>query len=109
MCSGPSELHLLVGTNMCNSPNQDLFKPIKTGYMHKLGGQGMLKNWKKRWFVLKHDGCLYYYKTQEVCNSPTCPLYLCPFSDRLLHPFTLFSQEDRIFISLIFSLLMLFE
>ncbi|PIK58152.1 hypothetical protein BSL78_04952 [Apostichopus japonicus] len=62
---GPSELHLLVGTNMCNSPNQDLFKPIKTGYMHKLGGQGMLKNWKKRWFVLKHDGCLYYYKTQE--------------------------------------------
>lgn len=63
--TGPPELHLLVGTNMCNSPNQDLYKPIKTGYMHKLGGQGMLKNWKKRWFVLKHDGCLYYYKTKD--------------------------------------------
>ena len=27
-----------------------------------------MKNWKKRWFVL-HDGNLYYYKTEVLCQT----------------------------------------
>ena len=33
----------------------------KEGYLTKLGGR--VKNWKRRWFVLR-DGKLYYYKTE---------------------------------------------
>ena len=34
-----------------------------SGYLFKLGGTGITpKNWRKRWCVLRHDRCLYYYK-----------------------------------------------
>ena len=46
----------------------EAIKPVLTGYLWKLGGSGMLRSWKKRWFVLKHDNVLYYYKTNEVSD-----------------------------------------
>ena len=41
-------------------------EPICCGYLVKQGGSGFLKNWRRRWFILKDDHCLYYYKTDKV-------------------------------------------
>jgi hypothetical protein len=42
---------------------------IKQGFLTKQGGaRGGLKNWKRRWVVLKQD-CLYYYKTKPPESS----------------------------------------
>ena len=42
--------------------------PLLCGYLMKQAGAGVLKNftWRKRWFILKQDHCLYYYKSEEV-------------------------------------------
>lgn len=32
---------------------------IKSGYMHKCGKS--VRSWKRRWFILKQNGYLYYY------------------------------------------------
>ncbi|XP_033127668.1 uncharacterized protein LOC117125310 isoform X2 [Anneissia japonica] len=58
-------LTLVVGTNVCNSLNLRSDQSVMSGYMYKRGGSGLLQTWKKRWFVLKHDNCLYYYKTSK--------------------------------------------
>ncbi|XP_022083381.1 LOW QUALITY PROTEIN: uncharacterized protein LOC110975307 [Acanthaster planci] len=63
--SGHDPLDLVVGTNVCNTLNLYAEKPVMCGYLHKLGGAGMIRTWKKRWFVLKYDNCLYYYKTED--------------------------------------------
>lgn len=39
---------------------------IFASYMYELVNQ-TLSRWKKRWFVLKTDNCLYSYKNQKVC------------------------------------------
>uniref|UniRef100_T1JA48 PH domain-containing protein n=1 Tax=Strigamia maritima TaxID=126957 RepID=T1JA48_STRMM len=39
-------------------------KPIYTGFLYRLGGIAP-KKWHLRWFVLKQDNCLYYYKAKE--------------------------------------------
>lgn len=36
--------------------------PIKKGWMKKLGRKGMIKNWKKRFFVLNRGVITYYEK-----------------------------------------------
>jgi len=41
---------------------------IKKGWMKKQGRSGVVKNWKKRFFVL-HDGKVSYY-TDEIENHP---------------------------------------
>lgn len=42
------------------------YKTLHCGYLMKLGGTGFTpKNWRKRWFVLRSDNCLYYYKKEE--------------------------------------------
>lgn len=43
--------------------------PLYSGYLWKLSGyaSGNLTNkWIRRWFVLKENNCLYYYKTDSV-------------------------------------------
>eukprot|EP00053_Salpingoeca_punica_P007533 m.68704 g.68704 ORF g.68704 m.68704 type:complete len:518 (+) comp14194_c0_seq1:74-1627(+) len=40
---------------------------VKKGYLTKLGA--VVKNWKKRFFVLTEGGCLYYYK-DDGSNPP---------------------------------------
>lgn len=38
---------------------------LYSAYMYKLTNS-VLNIWKKRWFVLKSDNCLYYFKTNTV-------------------------------------------
>lgn len=46
--------------------NNDFDKTIKEGYLEKQGA--VVKNWKRRYFILK-KGFLYYYKEKEVNQS----------------------------------------
>ncbi|XP_026526766.1 uncharacterized protein LOC113414213 [Notechis scutatus] len=60
---GPDILNLLVGSDISRCPN--IPRPTCRGYLHKRTYSGILKGWRKRWFVLKHDGSLYYYKHKK--------------------------------------------
>ncbi|XP_058023034.1 NAD-capped RNA hydrolase NUDT12 isoform X1 [Ahaetulla prasina] len=60
---GPDILNLLVGSDISRCPN--IPRPTCRGYLHKQTHSGILKGWRKRWFVLKHDGSLYYYKHKK--------------------------------------------
>uniref|UniRef100_H3B6H9 PDZ and pleckstrin homology domains 1 n=1 Tax=Latimeria chalumnae TaxID=7897 RepID=H3B6H9_LATCH len=60
---GPEILTLVVGSDISRCPNTP--RPACRGYLHKRTQSGFLKGWRKRWFVLKHDGCLYYYKNKK--------------------------------------------
>lgn len=47
---------------------------ICSGYLWKLGGYASgtpTNKWIRRWFALKKDNCLYYYKTDSVSPSAT--------------------------------------
>ncbi|XP_023931803.1 uncharacterized protein LOC106176737 [Lingula anatina] len=44
--------------------SRDSKVPMLTGYLLKQSSN-YIKSWKKRWFVLKQDNCLYYYKTEK--------------------------------------------
>ncbi|GAM26659.1 hypothetical protein SAMD00019534_098340 [Acytostelium subglobosum LB1] len=37
----------------------------KNGYLKKLGGKGISKNWRRRYFVLTESGILYYFKQRN--------------------------------------------
>ncbi|GAB1599357.1 uncharacterized protein LOC106868868 [Argonauta hians] len=54
-------------SNVCYS--RDLEAPLMTGYMLKLGNSHLpllrKASWRKRWFVLRRDNCLYYYKSEK--------------------------------------------
>ncbi|XP_060092551.1 uncharacterized protein LOC132570134 [Heteronotia binoei] len=60
---GPDILTMLVGSDISRYPNTP--RPTCRGYLHKRTQSGILKGWRKRWFVLKHDGYLYYYKHKK--------------------------------------------
>ncbi|KAK6494536.1 hypothetical protein HHUSO_G1130 [Huso huso] len=60
---GPDTLILVIGSDISKCPNTP--KPACRGYLHKRTQSGFLKGWRKRWFVLKHDGCFYYYKHKK--------------------------------------------
>lgn len=54
-------------------------EPLYSGYLWKLGGyaSGTPSNkWIRRWFTLKADNCLYYYKTDSVSNKIVGILFL---------------------------------
>ena len=50
--------------------------PICAGYLYKLGAahntcEGpptISRRWHRRWFALKKDHCLYYYKSETVSS-----------------------------------------
>ncbi|XP_007526877.2 uncharacterized protein PDZPH1 [Erinaceus europaeus] len=60
---GPDILTLMVGSDISRCPNTPW--PTCRGYLHKRTHSGFLKGWRKRWFVLKHDGCLHYYRHKK--------------------------------------------
>uniref|UniRef100_A0A8C7X410 PDZ and pleckstrin homology domains 1 n=2 Tax=Oryzias sinensis TaxID=183150 RepID=A0A8C7X410_9TELE len=57
---GPDVLTLTIGSDIGRGPNTP--RPPCRGYLHKRTQSGLIKGWRKRWFVLTHDCCLYYYK-----------------------------------------------
>ncbi|XP_019387264.1 PREDICTED: uncharacterized protein LOC109307702 [Crocodylus porosus] len=60
---GPDILTLLVGSDISRYPNTP--RPTCRGYLHKRTQSAILKGWRKRWFVLKHNGYLHYYKHKK--------------------------------------------
>ncbi|XP_036998533.2 uncharacterized protein LOC119047244 [Artibeus jamaicensis] len=60
---GPDILTLVVGSDISRCPNTP--GPACRGYLHKRTHSGFVKGWRKRWFVLKHDGCLHYYRHKK--------------------------------------------
>ncbi|XP_018324486.1 uncharacterized protein LOC108736517 isoform X2 [Agrilus planipennis] len=53
-------------------------EPLYCGYLWKLGGYASgapSKKWVRRWFTLKKDNCLYYYKT-DVDKQPVGAMML---------------------------------
>ncbi|XP_020514521.3 serine-rich adhesin for platelets [Labrus bergylta] len=57
---GPDDLTLTVGSDIARCPNTP--RPACRGYLHKRTQSGLIKGWRRRWFVLTHDCCLYYYR-----------------------------------------------
>ncbi|XP_077442286.1 uncharacterized protein LOC144064022 isoform X3 [Vanacampus margaritifer] len=57
---GPEELTLTIGSDIGRSPNTP--RPACRGYLHKRTQSGLIRGWRKRWFVLTHDCWLYYYR-----------------------------------------------
>ncbi|XP_029920965.1 uncharacterized protein pdzph1 isoform X2 [Myripristis murdjan] len=57
---GPDVLTLTIGSDIARAPNTP--RPACRGYLHKRTQSGLIKGWRKRWFVLTHDCCLYYYR-----------------------------------------------
>ncbi|XP_023194588.1 uncharacterized protein LOC111609586 [Xiphophorus maculatus] len=60
---GPDILTLTIGSDIARGPNTP--RPPCRGYLHKRTQSGLIKGWRKRWFVLTHDCCLYYFKNKR--------------------------------------------
>ncbi|KAG1970978.1 pleckstriny domain-containing family A [Pimephales promelas] len=60
---GPDILTLTIGSDIGRAPNTP--RPTCRGYLHKRTQSSLLKGWRKRWFVLRHDCCLYYYRNKR--------------------------------------------
>ncbi|KAF7701340.1 hypothetical protein HF521_002505 [Silurus meridionalis] len=60
---GPDLLILTIGSDIGRTPNTP--KPACRGYLHKRTQSSFLRGWRKRWFVLRHDCCLYYYRNKR--------------------------------------------
>ncbi|XP_047426120.1 uncharacterized protein pdzph1 isoform X2 [Mugil cephalus] len=58
--TSPDVLTLTIGSDIARAPNTP--RPACRGYLHKRTQSGLIKGWRKRWFVLTHDCCLYYYR-----------------------------------------------
>ncbi|NP_081277.2 PDZ and pleckstrin homology domains 1 [Mus musculus] len=56
-------LTMVVASDISRCPNTPW--PTCRGYLHKRTHSGFVKGWRKRWFVLKHDGFLLYYKHRK--------------------------------------------
>ncbi|KTF95494.1 hypothetical protein cypCar_00012324 [Cyprinus carpio] len=60
---GPDILTLTIGSDIGRMPNTP--RPACRGYLHKRTQSSLVKGWRKRWFVLRHDCCLYYYRNKR--------------------------------------------
>uniref|UniRef100_A0A4W5RLV7 PDZ and pleckstrin homology domains 1 n=1 Tax=Hucho hucho TaxID=62062 RepID=A0A4W5RLV7_9TELE len=60
---GPDLLTLTIGSDIGRGPNTP--RPTCRGYLHKRTQSGLIKGWRRRWFVLRHDCCLYYYRHKK--------------------------------------------
>ncbi|XP_069699614.1 microtubule-associated protein futsch isoform X3 [Periplaneta americana] len=53
--------------------------PLYSGYLWKLGGMSNGAKWVQRWFCLKRDNCLYYYKN-DTESQPLGALMLVNYN-----------------------------
>uniref|UniRef100_A0A3P9A8M8 PDZ and pleckstrin homology domains 1 n=1 Tax=Esox lucius TaxID=8010 RepID=A0A3P9A8M8_ESOLU len=60
---GPDLLTLTIGSDIARSPNTP--RLTCRGYLHKRTQKGLIKGWRRRWFVLRHDSYLYYYRHKK--------------------------------------------
>ncbi|XP_029566304.1 uncharacterized protein pdzph1 [Salmo trutta] len=60
---GPDLLTMTIGSDIGRGPNTP--RPTCRGYLHKRTQSGLIKGWRRRWFVLRHDCCLYYYRHKK--------------------------------------------
>uniref|UniRef100_A0A3Q2Z0M4 PDZ and pleckstrin homology domains 1 n=1 Tax=Hippocampus comes TaxID=109280 RepID=A0A3Q2Z0M4_HIPCM len=51
---------MTIGSDIGRVPNTP--RPACRGYLHKRTQSGLIRGWRKRWFVLTHDCWLYYYR-----------------------------------------------
>lgn len=66
-------------------PSRDLQASVMEGYMQKLS-EGIVRMWKKRYFILRQDSCLYYYKQKDDADPlGAIPLAGYTFSRHLDH------------------------
>lgn len=64
---GPDVLTLTIGSDIARGPNTP--RPACRGYLHKQTHSGLFKGWRRRWFVLTHDCCLFYYRHKRVSRK----------------------------------------
>lgn len=65
--AGPDLLTLTIGSDIARYPSSP--RPACRGYLYKRTQSGLIKGWRKRWFVLTHDCCLYYYRHRRVSSA----------------------------------------
>lgn len=65
--TGPDLLTMIIGSDISRCPNTP--RPACRGYLHKRTQSSLIKGWRKRWFVLRHDCCLYYYRHKRVSHA----------------------------------------
>ncbi|GFO26310.1 pleckstrin-like protein domain-containing family a member 6 [Plakobranchus ocellatus] len=61
-------------------PVRDLQAVVMSGFMYKLGNSAFVRTWKKRYFILRQDNCLYYYKNDQDNLDPLGALPLCGYT-----------------------------
>ncbi|KAK7487354.1 hypothetical protein BaRGS_00021443 [Batillaria attramentaria] len=84
MASSAGQVCLKVATSDFQ-PSRNLQASVIEGYMQKLS-EGLLKMWKKRYFILRQDSCLYYYKHKDETDPlGAIPLAGYTFSRHLDH------------------------
>lgn len=56
----------VLSTEVAEVPNAFLYSGYlwRQGHANQTGG----KKWVRRWFALRPDHCLYYYKSEQVCK-----------------------------------------
>lgn len=65
--AGPDLLTLTIGSDIGRYPSSP--RPACRGYLYKRTQSGLIKGWRKRWFVLTHERCLCYYRHRRVSNQ----------------------------------------
>ncbi|GFS14705.1 pleckstrin-like protein domain-containing family A member 6 [Elysia marginata] len=61
-------------------PVRDLQAAAMSGFMYKLGNSSFVRTWKKRYFILRQDNCLYYYKSDQDNHDPLGAVPLCGYT-----------------------------
>lgn len=78
--AGPDLLTLTVGSDIARCPSSP--RPACRGYLYKRTQSGLIKGWRKRWFVLTHECCMSYYRHRRVSSADGGALAQRPDAER---------------------------